>query len=202
MTKPREIGGGRWVVNRSESFVNWCAWRYWLHRETGRTVFLEKQVVWGEWPPESLQGAQIVCDAIREARRAISYDYPVCSPAQPWDRWSYNEREDMARRHREDFFWNPDLPETRISRPKPGAHKNETRRELDAWTDAECAKLPPIKRGQPLPNLFKVPRRIGKNGIPEVEAQEPEPIPYVETPDEVKIDRMAALHRRLQSQGY
>lgn len=108
--KPTPLKNGRWIVTRRENFINWCAWRWWLKRECNRDVELEKMCVWGEWPPETLAGAQLVAQAISDARAKIQFPKPVCDPAQPWERWSYNEREDLDRRHREDFCWNPPMP--------------------------------------------------------------------------------------------
>ena len=117
--KPLQLKNGRWIVTRRENFVNWCAWRWWLARECGRGITLEKMCVWGEWPPETISGAQLVAQAVRDARREIQWDNPVCDPAEPWNRWSFNERTDLEIKHREDYAWNPDLPEFRGDYRRP-----------------------------------------------------------------------------------
>lgn len=195
--KPRDIGNGRTIVTRTENFVNWCAWRFWLHRECSRTVFLEKLVVWGEWPPESLALAQIVAQYIKAARDKIGYGLPVCDPAQPWDRWSYAEREDYERRHREDFWWNPDLPTPR-GLQKPGAYKTPLETELDEWVIAEAANYPPMKRGDPLPVIRS---RFRKKERWEVPPAEREPMPYVESTPEQIAALKDAIARRDQAYG-
>lgn len=195
--KPQTLTNGRTIVKRMENFENWCAWRYWLHRETGRTVFLDKMCVWGDWPPETMQLAQTVCQVIMEARRAIGYtELGVSDPAQPWDRWSFGERDELTRKHREDLFWVPALPEPRShTSRKAGAYKTKTHLELDAWIESEAAKKP-FRKGMPLPKLFRTPHRSGKFKPGESE-QEPQPLPFVETPPELKRARAEALARRL-----
>lgn len=116
--KPFRLENGRWIVTRRENFVNWCAWRWWLMRECNRGMALEKMCVWGEWPPETMDGAQMVAQHILKTRQKVQWDNPVCDPAEPWTRWSFNEREELERKHREDFHWNPDLPEFRGSYPR------------------------------------------------------------------------------------
>lgn len=160
--KPQDIGNGRTIVKRMENFVNWCAWRHWLHRETGRTVFLDKMCVWGDWPPETMQLAQSVCQMIVEARRKVGWDFPVCDPAQPWDRWSFNEREDMARKHREDLFWVPPLPEPRGSVRRSTPYKTETHIELDKFVDDLAAKMPAVARGKGLQYLRAIMAERGE----------------------------------------
>lgn len=111
--KPMQLSNGRWVMNRHEHFLQWCAWRYWLARECDRRVPLEKICVWGEWPPETMEGAQMVAQFIAGVRNSIQFHKPVCDPAQPWDRWTPEEREKLMEKHREDPYWDPRLPHFR-----------------------------------------------------------------------------------------
>lgn len=152
MSEPQNLGNGRWIVDRTTNFVQWCAWRFWLHRETGRTGFPEKLCVWAEWPPKTMEGAQIVVQKIRETRQhpKVQSDLPVCDPAQPWDGFSYNEAEDLRRRHRENFAFEADLPPSRISRPKAGPYETETQKEVREWMNEQAAKLPKVPRGKGL----------------------------------------------------
>lgn len=162
--KTQALSSGRIVVGRMDNFVQWCAWRYWLHRETGRTYFPDRLIVWSDWPPETQESAQLVAQKIREARQhpKVQYDLPVCDPCQPWDRWAYNEREDLARKHREDLNWIPPLPSTRISRPKADAIRTETEREMDQFMKDQAAKLPSVPRGKGLRYLQAIMAERGQ----------------------------------------
>lgn len=116
--RPIKLENGRWVITRTHNFVNWCAWRYWLTREVDRGFWPEKICVWSEWPPESLEGARSIVSVIVETRRQMNSDKSYCDPAEPWDRWGFREREELERRHREDFHWNPELSKFRGNGPR------------------------------------------------------------------------------------
>lgn len=150
--KPQTLSNGSTLVKRMENFENWCAWRFWLHRETGRTWFPDKLCVWGDWPPETMQLAETVCQTVADARRKVGYEFPVCDPAQPWDRWSFAERDELTRKHRADPFWIPPLPETR-TRKRSGPYETANQREVLEWMDRQAAQLPRVPRGKGLPWL-------------------------------------------------
>jgi hypothetical protein len=110
-----KLHNGRVVIYRHRDFLQWCAWREWLAREVQRGFWPDKICVWGEWPPESLHGAQAVVEAIKATRAHpnVQSDTPVCDPPEPWTRWDFSYRTMLSEKHRADEYWNPPLPEFR-----------------------------------------------------------------------------------------
>lgn len=137
--KPRESdkepNSGLFVITRKENFINWCAWRFWLHREGASTFFPDTMTTYGEWPPMTQETATQVGARIKTSQQLAKMPIYFADPPQPWDRWSINETLDLERHHREDFDWLPPLPKSRIpvrtaSAPNP----------LDAITRADVAE--------------------------------------------------------------
>lgn len=131
--KPRESdkepNSGLFVITRKENFINWCAWRFWLHREQAQTFFPDVMTTHGEWPPMTQETANQVAAKIKANQQLAKVPMYFTNPPQPWDRWGINETLDIERRHREDFDWLPPLPKPRIplrTAAAPNPH--------DAWT--------------------------------------------------------------------
>lgn len=131
--KPRasdkEPNSGLFVITRKENFINWCAWRFWLHREGGMTFFPDVMTTHGEWPPMTQETANQVAAKIRANQQLAKVPAYFTDPPQPWDRWGINETLDMDRKHREDFDWLPPFPKPRIAVRTAAAPGH-----LDGWT--------------------------------------------------------------------
>ena len=151
--KPQILENGRWIIERNQHFVQWCAWREWLHQECGRTFFPDKLVVWDEWPPEFPALASRVLDHIAATRQDVGYGLPICAGRHAWQRWDGQFRADLARMHDEDAMWVPALPASHVGGVRKPYLSPEQHRLKDA-TDYAVEMMP-----QRLPGESKIEYR-------------------------------------------